>query len=527
MRKSLGFPTQGELINFVFDAVGVLPRKRGDLDGLDEKRKKSIQKTLSRLAAEEGSLSKQYRDMIKTLSHIIAGDIPSVKVLSAMGDIVFDVFEVYNAVVRDDGSYLDKPETVRWFLSSYAINRLVISVNKHLLKYNVAADGLITPDDYFWFLPSVNGDTVTWPLEKVVRWAYTACKTSQTHFHYPGKDASSDCSEQQQNLENVANWLNGENLPSWPALLWNFNKSFDRISVCDDPKYNRVIPEKTRESIRLTLFIARACTFFAKEIYTQYGLAYLTETCERYQRYSGYISDNVAEIRKCVVDCLRETNFTSDQSDEVWRSLTSHYWEWFADKAAHYSDDLKHISAASEDGALTEQTIEMLVERYGKFTVCPTLEWLKIQGTYQAPEGFAEQVHNGFYLKACATTTEGEIYRYALELKASGMEDNLPWMVPWLRAACLYRQENHEAAFVFFQSAFQLAKYCAGRNQYDLVNQYIEAAAKTNRWREFKKGVEWAQYLGLEVRFLRKDEPTDAKLRDVFELMKKVRYGHL
>ena len=133
---------------------------------------------------------------------------------------------------------------------------------------------------------------------------------------------------------------------------------------------------------------------------------------------------------------------------------------------------------------------------------------------------------NGLALKA-STTTEDEIDRYELELKASDVGALLPWMVLWVRAVYLYRREDYKGAFEFFHSAFEQAKYCAGRNQYSLVNQYVEVSAKNNRWREFKKGVEWAQYLGLEIRFLRSNEPTEENLRGVFELMKKARYGQL
>ena len=66
----------------------------------------------------------------------------------------------------------------------------------------------------------------------------------------------------------------------------------------------------------------------------------------------------------------------------------------------------------------------------------------------------------------------------------------------------------------------QLAKYSAGQNQYEIVNQFIELAAKNNNWKSFKKGVFWANYLGISVRWLRKDEPTEENLRGVFELMK-------
>ncbi len=46
-----------------------------------------------------------------------------------------------------------------------------------------------------------------------------------------------------------------------------------------------------------------------------------------------------------------------------------------------------------------------------------------------------------------------------------------------------------------------------------------EVMAKTRRWLPFKKGVLWACYLGLSVRWLRKDEPTKKNLEWVYGIM--------
>lgn len=59
------------------------------------------------------------------------------------------------------------------------------------------------------------------------------------------------------------------------------------------------------------------------------------------------------------------------------------------------------------------------------------------------------------------------------------------------------------------------------------MNQYVEVAAKNNKWTEFKKGIEWAQFLGFEIRWLREKEATKENMESVFKLMKKITYGSL
>lgn len=96
---------------------------------------------------------------------------------------------------------------------------------------------------------------------------------------------------------------------------------------------------------------------------------------------------------------------------------------------------------------------------------------------------------------------------------------------PWLRAVYHYRQGEFVAALGHYQVAFEYAKYRAGKYQYDLVNQFTEVAAKNDSRRRFKKGIEWAQYLDIKVRWLR-NEPTEEKLNYVYGMLKIARYDH-
>jgi len=107
----------------------------------------------------------------------------------------------------------------------------------------------------------------------------------------------------------------------------------------------------------------------------------------------------------------------------------------------------------------------------------------------------------------------------------TGPTTNLPWLTPWLLSTYHYRRENYAEAFPFIKEAFDKAQYCAGVHQYLLVNKYIELSAKTNKWKDFTRGIHWAGYLDIDVRWLRKEQPTKEKLEFVYEIMKRARYG--
>lgn len=152
---------------------------------------------------------------------------------------------------------------------------------------------------------------------------------------------------------------------------------------------------------------------------------------------------------------------------------------------------------------------------------------LEVGNEFHMPAGFPQGLSDGFDLKDRIDCSDEDIDQYVLQLQGENVESCLNWMEPWLRAVVRYRKEEYESAFHHIESAFERARYSAGRNQYYLVNQFIELSAKTDRWKSFKKGVEWAQYLGLPIRWLGDQEPTEEALRGVFALMKRAKYWQM
>jgi hypothetical protein len=140
------------------------------------------------------------------------------------------------------------------------------------------------------------------------------------------------------------------------------------------------------------------------------------------------------------------------------------------------------------------------------------------------PTRFFELHARGLDLKNCGATTKEVIENYGLELKKENLDQNLKWLENWIWGAYYYRQERWCEAYPFFQTAFDEAKYSAGSQQYKMVNQYIEMCAKINKWQNFKKGISWANYLGLKVRWLRGAGCTEDDMKAAYELMKKTVY---
>lgn len=391
---------------------------------------------------------------------------------------------------------------------------LVISLNKNLLLYRGADTGLDMPSNPFWYLPSIEQDgTLTLPLAKVMRWAYEICDSSQIQFHYPGKNADSDDCALQQNLDNAVNWTRGATFPALPTLIKNFNDSLEAMARC-----GRDVPNTTRDSILTALVFARFTSHIAQEIAQYFDVAYLKDVCDQFQKYAVWFAEDMNKFKAEMALMMQRQTLT--------REVPIVCWGIFLTKLEGAATELQVFHKAHSGQLLPKEVIDAFTSVYGYFSVCSQMDLARRQKSYQPPEGFAEMLGKGVKLKRSSDTQWEQIDEYAAQVSACGLKDKLCWMEPWLRAVYHYHNHGYKSAMGYYQTAFENAKYRAGGYQYDLVNQYVEVAAKNGKWQCFKKGIEWAQYLGIEIRWLRDDEPTDEKLNYVYGMMKMARYDH-
>lgn len=512
--KVVGFPTQGEVLQFVFDACGVLPRKYEKDESFDEARKKSTQTALRRLAKEVGQLDPNLGKLLVTFSYLVAGVLPP-REFWAFGDVFFDLFDTYRYVLKTEGTYLTKSETAKWFLLESAAPRLAISLAKHLQRYNVAADDLLVPADPFWYLPNQDGDSWQWPLERVMRWAYELAGTSIQRFHCPD---DADLTLLGKNLESAKNWLAGRNLPSWSSLQRNFDESFEALDRFRAKQGLPALPEQKKVSIRTALFLSRAATYVSTLVTKHFGTETLQEFCNRHRLVAELAVDDVQRVREFVHQLIAREQLPPSEWDRVWFEVVTDYWHKFAARQ-------DRMSQAVASGCLT---VDEAIEKSRAFGGLATLQFEPpdiFAPQHAIPAGFAELLQDGLAVRKSSDLSISSIETYRARLENRGLTEALPWMVPWQRSTYYYREQRYAEAFQFIQEAYKCAQYCAGANQYLLVNQYVELAAKNDKRREFTQGIHWATYLGLETRWLRKRPPTDENLKFAFEVLKKAVYS--
>jgi hypothetical protein len=520
MTSTIGFATHGEVLKQLYLAFGVLPRKEARAEDFDEKDKKTLQRQLGRLASEEGNLIEYYLKAIDTLRQLLSQHLPVPGHVEAIGTVLDDLESAYAELIQTEGTHLSRRESLRYFMSIKAVPVLVLALKRCRLLCGLGDGPGVWRDDTFWYLPTFETDKkVTMPLTKVMRWTYTACGLSRKQFHCPGKLGDAVSPAQQQNLDNAVNWARGRT-PSLPALLANFKESF----VAQDA-HERPVDPTLQQSVLTALVCARVANFVAKQILDTYGAAYLQDVCSQIQQLTELLEDEVQEfLSQLVPIMLKQTS--ADQAVGIWLPACAHHERFVRGKLMQVAATLVGLLEQDPQAPFPPELLAGLTRKFGRFAVHGNMDRITRQQAFTPPEGFAELLAEGFQLRRKSTTTLDEIDAFEQSLVQMGLQEVLCWFVPWLRGIYHYRREEFEAAYPYYETAFELAKYKAGRHQYDLVNQFVELAAKNRKENAFDKGIDWALYIGLEIRWLRDKEPTQENRDFVRAIMERANYAH-
>ena len=272
------------------------------------------------------------------------------------------------------------------------------------------------------------------------------------------------------------------------------------------------------------MFIARAVTLVFSELDKYLGREYLEAIITDFKKQDRRLFKKTQRLVKSTSLLVGFSACdTADDADRIWYEESYEYWwrdsQWeqrVIPEAVKWVNDQK-----SDQWGLS--IYRVLVGHIGSFNARDIVQQYKTNVFKWYKPNFTELLHKGLKLKRFRATKK-EVNGFLEELKAAGLDESLRWLGNWVQGAYYYRQERFDLAYPFYQAAFSQAKYSAGEHQYKLVNQYIEICAKNERRLEFKKGVAWANYLGVEVRWLRNTEGTEDDYEFTYEVLKKANY---
>jgi hypothetical protein len=527
----ISFPTIGEVVRETFNCSGLLPQKEDPNNSiLSASDKKNLQMQLKRLADESSKIDGKLDELLVTLKKLLIKAVPNERVACMIMEFVEELLGTYKAVLKDDGTYLDKQKTTQWFIKVYLLDRLVISFYKNYLRFNVVDEKLNIPDLISWVLPETNSKKTIWPLSHAWKSIYSSLSISQSSFHNPDKNAGDY--KAIQNLEKSQRWVSGKQLPSISSLYSNLDYSLSLLERVKDEKVNRVVNTKQANEFKLMLFIARAATFFFKEIQNSFGDDFLLNVCKHIKGQSGRLSRINRRLGTELESIKADyTNLMAADNDDINYQYVGQFWQRYAAQQQAGASVLQDYIEADAFKDMSDRGASMVhISCVGSLQAYSLLEAGKFNIRGKMPTSFPELFGRGLKLKNCIDSLN-QAKKFEKELISNGLNHILGWLSDWCYANFYYRNEDNENANIYYKKAFTKAKYSAGGHQYKLVNQYIESCAKNNKYHDMKKAVAWANYLGIKVRWLRgwDDPESEESLKGLFKFMGQdtLRYAQL
>jgi|GEM_PF-422895 len=536
------FPTIGEVVRELFNAAGILPQKNDETSVVgSEKQKKAIQRSLARLASESSKLDTQLDDLLNIFGEIVFELVDDHRVTLAIMASVEDALEQYRDLVCHDGTYLSYSETIKWLIQHRLLDRVLTSLFKNSLAFDIKASGLTFPEDKYWWLPKVSFSpkecSVQFPITKVWQWIYRSQGLSQIRFHNPAqgdityqtnKELAEKYKTYERNLENAQRWTSGLQLPSAHALSKALNDSIEALAQSRDERYARKVSPKQLKSYRIALSIGRFTTYFFKSVQNTYGDEYLHQLVIGFKKQHNRYDRETSQYRALVQEVVRSLDVSPFEHQDYWHCAVMELWYRRAERIEHGSRFVSQYMEGNGKNTTRLAQHRMLIASVGPAMTYSLIKHHENPTNDLMPFSFSELLEEGLKLKKKATSLK-EIRDYENKVARVELDGMLGWLVEWNKAIFHYRNEEYQCAHPHFERAFSLAQYSAGQKQYLLVNQYIESSAKADNYREFKKAVAWANYLGIKVRWLRgmEDPESEESLRTVYGLMKTARYWQL
>lgn len=515
------FPTIGELVREIFNITGLLAQKDRSNSFLSESNKKKLQTKLKRLADESSKIDGKLDELLDSLKHLLEKAFGEERIVCMVLEAVEVLLATYKGVLGDDGTYLDKTNSTRWFIKQYVLDRVLLSFYKNYLRLNVPASKLSLPDLRIWALPNTEGQKISWPLRNAWQLIYDSLSISQSSFHYP--DKSLEDYRASQNLENAQHWSTTDQIPTISSLFDNLEYSLTLLDSTSNDSARRIVSASEKQRLKLILFIGRVSAYCFRELERNFGREFLIECLKHVQGQSSRLSRINLRLEKHLKTVEKSIGSMSEVDvNQLYFYEISEYWEQFAISTEHGSRLLQGYINDESFSNLTElEKSKLVIAHVGTFAGHGVLTLLGMTPSVKGmPSEFPELFYEGLKLKKSPTSL-GDIDNYHNRLRKAGLDDVLSWLVNWGYANYFYTHKSFDKSYGYYEKAFNQAKYSAGRNQYLLVNQYIESCAKNGKYKEMKKAVAWAQYLGIKIRWLRgwDDPESEGNLKGLYNLM--------
>lgn len=518
MGEEVGFPTQGELIRFAFRFSGVLPEKQ-DASLARGVSRDNVRRAIDRLAMDDGKLEENFERLLRMLGEMVGEHVEWPPVHQALGYVLGSVLEDYKSLLANEGTFLTRRETVRWLIRDRWASLVATTLAKSAAQWHPSVFLPMRPAGDTWFLPDFDGTGVVWPMRKALDWLYETAGVSRTQFHYPGRDAEESDPQRRRDLENAENWASGRSLPSAPALRHSLQQALtgrpEGLAGLNDPS--------KLQCVQAVLFLARGSTSIWQNIVAEHGTEFASQVRDLFLRQWRLLMTEMAKAERRIARESRAHGVAPDHPD-----LRSDIFQGWAEETRYRSARAQHELQGHIDSTgrfPANSVLQQLAVDHGEFVVEFLTHSHRLGSLHECPPHFTEAFGEWDRLRHVDSHTFEDVDAFAARLREHGLAEILCWMPPWLRFIRAYRAGDHEQAWTSIGQAYESARYRAGRPQYEIVNQFVEMAAKRGDAAAFRRGVHWARYIGLQIRWIRDAPLTRKNLQFAMAFLGRATYG--
>ena len=480
--------TLGSFVKLLFDISGIFPIKGEEDVVFNQDERDNLRKLLRRLEKETCDLTKNYSKAVDKLVETLRAVCPDEMLAFFCMEIIDEVEAVYKKTLQEDGTYLDAKGTLKWMLNETLCSRLVLSLHKNYYRYSINLLMLPMPKQPYWFLPDSNNTKIT-PLSTYLKWLYESLNTSQTSFYCPKDCLDLEDFIQDRHLNNAQKWTRGDRIPSWAGLKQNLT---DGLSA------QTTLNEKQKTDILFMAFVARLASSACDVIEKAFGQEYLLYLIEQYKLFDRSFAQHKQDMEAIAFHALKSTPVTpywlinTSVRDEI-----NLYWELVSDEELHLARQLQAVQIKKLENGEHYHIQDYREYFRSEFMYLGLSNALEV--AIKPPVLVAEIIGECYSMIKKHSVDIVKVEALEKKLTASTEACTLRWYLLWIRGKAAYECNNMEEALEYYDQAFMHAKYRAGRNQKQLVNELILISAKCNNWRIFKKVVLWADFLDIKI----------------------------
>lgn len=483
MKDNISYPTQGELLKFVFDITGILPNnEQTKSEDCFAQEKDRIQTSLRRLSKEEGEFCKNFQDNAHLLQEKLNKHIPDEYLASSFCDSLFDLFQCYMYTINYEGTFRDKKTSIQYLIERAFMPRLIISIFKYRYSYQDYFKVMQHPAEKFWFL----ADDDLSPLELIMDWIYKSTNKTKTEFHCPTN--SDDNFNESRDLENARNWRKKRNLPQLKNLLDNFQRGMKAHDI-------DVIKQ---QQVTSYLFLGRLANAILKALQENYGKAWVDQLCEHFKQQFDMLERDYLACKEGVLSDFeslikqKDNEFSIEQNHEMLnRRMVKKYLENYEDlslEIAKIQQETRiNINDIPEHDFLNMNLLDQLVITQQRYA-------LNTLDQYKPSTKERSAIENMVIGYNILTGKEPLTENWLSQHEISGASNMFPWLGSWVLGREELVKNNYQAAQKLLKQSFSLMKYSASQ-QYRFLDDYLVACGQANQWQDFKKAISWARYM--------------------------------